>query len=134
MRLRFVAVLVLYILLLALTAEATPRRKPAPARSRVFTANAYCLHGQTQSGLRPRRGTIAADPRVLPIGLTVRIAGGKDVRRGIYTVLDTGGRVKGRRVDIYMPKCREARAFGVQRVRVATLHRGTGAPTSIASR
>lgn len=123
---RFRIAVLLCIALAPWSAEAARRRAKAPARARTFVANAYCQGGRTQSGLRPRRGTVAADPRVLPLGSQVRIEGGKAIRSGVFTVTDTGGGVKGRRLDIYMPSCRAARAFGVRRVRVATLRRGWG--------
>ena len=122
---RFRIIIVLCIALSPWSAEAARRRTRTP-RTTTFIANAYCQSGRTQSGLRTRTGTVAADPRVLPLGSRVRIEGGKAVRRGVYTVTDTGGGVKGRRLDIYIPNCRAARAFGVQRVRVATLRRGWG--------
>ena len=79
-----------------------------------LSATAYCLSGKTSSGERPRAGTVAADPRVLPIGTVLRI----HPYRGLYTVLDTGSGLKGRELDIYMPSCRKARAFGRRTVRV----------------
>jgi 3D (Asp-Asp-Asp) domain-containing protein len=51
---------------------------------------------------------------VLPIGTVVRI----HAHRGLYTVLDTGSGLKGREIDIYMPSCRKAHAFGRRTVRV----------------
>jgi 3D (Asp-Asp-Asp) domain-containing protein len=82
--------------------------------------------------VRPKTGTVAADPHILPLGSKVRIEGGKAVRSGVYTVTDTGGAVKGRRLDIYMPSCRAAREFGVRRVRVAIVRRGSGADRAAA--
>lgn len=42
-----------------------------------FHATAYCLKGRTASGQYTRRGVIAADPRVLPIGTVVQIQAGR---------------------------------------------------------
>jgi 3D (Asp-Asp-Asp) domain-containing protein len=77
-----------------------------------LTASAYCHHGTTESGARTGRGTIAADPRVLPLGSVVRIESTQRRYSGTYTVMDTGAKVKGRKVDIFVPSCAEARKFG----------------------
>ncbi|HKY04466.1 MAG TPA: 3D domain-containing protein [Blastocatellia bacterium] len=86
-----------------------------------FHATAYCLKGRTASGQYTRRGVIAADPRVLPIGTVVEIKAGRYT--GTYTVLDTGGRIKGRKVDVYVPTYKEAKQFGRQRVKIKVLGR-----------
>ena len=127
-------VLLLWIVVSACAAEAAPRRGAAAVRSRPFIATAYCRSGRTQSGVRTRAGVVAADPRVLPIGSVVRIDSGPSRRKGSYTVLDTGGRVKGRRLDIFVPSCRAARNFGKRRVRVAVVRRGWGPEATVAKR
>jgi 3D (Asp-Asp-Asp) domain-containing protein len=86
-----------------------------------FHATAYSLKGLTASGERVRPGVIAADPRVLPLGTVVHIRAGRYT--GNYTVLDTGGRIKGRKVDIYMPTYKEAKKFGRQRVKIRVISR-----------
>ena len=92
-----------------------------------FHATAYCLKGRTASGVNTRPGVVAADPRVLPLGTVVQIKAGPYT--GIYTVLDTGGRIKGRTIDVYLPNYREAIKFGRQRIKVRVLSRGRlGAP------
>jgi 3D (Asp-Asp-Asp) domain-containing protein len=101
------------------TTEAT-RRRPRVKTMRL-SATAYCMSGQTRSGERTRAGTVAADPRLLPIGTVLRIPH----HRGFFTVLDTGSGVKGRKLDIYMPSCRKARAFGRRAVRVEIVSRGS---------
>ena len=70
-----------------------------------------------------RRGIVAADPDVLPLGSRVQIsdAGSYD---GEYVVADTGRKIQGRRIDIYLPDHREARRFGKKRVRVRVLQYG----------
>jgi len=89
-----------------------------------FDATAYCLKGRTASGINVRPGVIAADPRVLPIGTVVHLRAGNYT--GIYTVLDTGGRIKGRRVDVYVPTHKEAMQFGRRQVRIKIVGRGSG--------
>ncbi|MBA3770255.1 MAG: 3D domain-containing protein [Blastocatellia bacterium] len=81
-----------------------------------FTATAYCLRGRTAMGHGVRRGIIAADPRVLRLGSTVNLAGSGYT--GSYLVSDTGGRIKGRKIDIWVPSCAEAKRFGRRTVQV----------------
>ncbi|HXI22851.1 MAG TPA: 3D domain-containing protein [Pyrinomonadaceae bacterium] len=87
-----------------------------------YTATAYSLRGRTASGKPVARGVIAADPRVLPLGTRVRIDAGDF--SGEYVVADTGGAVKGRRVDIWTPTAREAMRFGRRAVKLTVLERG----------
>ncbi|HYJ91042.1 MAG TPA: 3D domain-containing protein [Pyrinomonadaceae bacterium] len=84
-----------------------------------FSATAYCLSGRTAMGSGVRRGIIAADPRVLRLGSKVMITGGG--YSGTYTVTDTGGGIKGRELDIWVPSCSEARRFGRRPVNVTLL-------------
>ena len=86
-----------------------------------FQATAYCLKGRTASGVNTRPGVIAADPRVLPLGTIVHIRAGRYT--GTYTVLDTGGRIKGHTIDIFLPDYVEAKRFGRQRIKVNVLRR-----------
>ncbi|PYP88600.1 MAG: hypothetical protein DMF61_05280 [Blastocatellia bacterium AA13] len=84
-----------------------------------FEASAYSLNGRTASGEMTRPGVIAADPRVLPIGTVVHIQAG--VYSGIYTVLDTGSLVKGKRIDIYCPSRKQAVRFGRRTVKIRVI-------------
>ena len=88
----------------------------------TYTATAYSLRGRTASGKPVARGVIAADPRVLPLGTRVRIDAGEF--SGEYIVADTGGAVKGRRVDIWTPTTREAMRFGRRAVKLTVLELG----------
>jgi 3D (Asp-Asp-Asp) domain-containing protein len=89
---------------------------------RRFEATAYCDYGITFSGVLVQRGIVAADPRILPIGSVIEVKAGE--YSGIYTVMDTGGRVKGRIIDIYMPEYDEAIQFGRQPVALKVLRYG----------
>lgn len=88
----------------------------AGANRGSFSATAYCLRGRTAMGHGVRRGLIAADPRILRLGSRVVINGGG--YSGTYLVSDTGGRIKGKRIDIWMPSCSEARRFGRRNVQI----------------
>jgi 3D (Asp-Asp-Asp) domain-containing protein len=88
----------------------------------TYTATAYSLRGRTASGLLVSRGLIAADPAVLPLGTRVRVEAGEF--SGEYVVADTGGAVRGRRIDIWTPTSREAMRFGRRAVKLTVLQFG----------
>ena len=97
-------------------------RKTVSTRSTAagsFTATAYCLKGRTALGHGVRRGIIAADPRVLRLGSRINLGAG--AYSGEYLVSDTGGAVKGNKIDIWMPSCAEARRFGRRTVTINPL-------------
>jgi 3D (Asp-Asp-Asp) domain-containing protein len=81
-----------------------------------FSASAYCFSGKTAMGHPVRRGLIAADPRVLKLGSRVYVEAGP--WSGTYLVSDTGGAIKGKKIDIWVPNCSEARRFGRRSVNV----------------
>ncbi|MEZ5427180.1 MAG: 3D domain-containing protein [Pyrinomonadaceae bacterium] len=91
------------------------------ADAKSFRATAYCLKGKTASGSRVRRGIVAADPRVLPLGTRIQLDAGS--YSGTYTVADTGGSVRGRILDIWVPSCAEAKRFGRKKVLVTVLNK-----------
>ncbi len=97
----------------------TTNNTSAASEARSFKATAYCLKGKTASGSGVRRGIVAADPRVLPLGTRIQIEAGS--YSGTYTVADTGGAVKGRILDIWMPSCTEARRFGRKNIKVSVV-------------
>lgn len=88
----------------------------AGASKGSFSASAYCFSGRTAMGHAVRRGLIAADPRVLKLGSTVYVSAGP--WSGTYLVSDTGGAIKGKKIDIWVPNCSEARRFGRRSVEV----------------
>ena len=89
------------------------------SEGRAFRATAYCLQGRTANGGGVRRGIVAADPRVLPLGTRIQITAGS--YSGTYTVADTGGAVKGRVLDIWVPNCGEAIRFGRKNITVSVV-------------
>ena len=95
----------------------TPVTQPA-----TYVATAYSLGGLTASGKRVSRGLIAADPSVLPLGTRVRVEAGQYT--GEYVVADTGGAVRGKRIDIWTPSSSEARRFGRRPVKLTVLSYG----------
>lgn len=100
-------------LLLTLTSFSNVNVDNRPAAATKYVATAYCLKGRMANGKKVHSGAIAADPRVLPLGSKVHI---QDM--GVFTVGDTGGAIKGRKIDIWMNNCQAARKFGRKTVYV----------------
>jgi 3D (Asp-Asp-Asp) domain-containing protein len=100
--------------------------------SDTYTATAYSLRGRTASGTAATQGIIAADPRVLPLGSRVRIDAGS--YSGEYVVADTGGAVRGKRIDIWTPSTRDAMRFGRRAVKLTVLQLGGKRGKSAATR
>lgn len=97
-----------------------------------YIATAYSLRGRTASGRFVSKGIIAADRRVLPLGSRVRLdAGGYS---GDYLVADTGGAIRGRRIDIWTPSSREAMRFGRRSVKLTVLSYPAKTPASAKSK
>jgi 3D (Asp-Asp-Asp) domain-containing protein len=74
-----------------------------------FELTCYSLRGLTASGVPVRRTGIAVDPRVIPLGTEVFIPG-----EGTRAAIDTGGAIKGNRIDIWRPSTAACRDFGRQ--------------------
>ena len=72
---------------------------------------AYCLKGLTRRDHYVREGIVASDPKVFPLGRYLEIYVGKSYF-GRFLIDDTGGVIKGNKLDIWTPTCREARIFG----------------------
>ena len=99
-----------------------------------FRATAYCKGTTTASGAGIQTGIAAADPDLLPVGSVVRVEGLSSRYNGIYTILDTGPRVKGRQIDVYMWSCNEALAFGRRTIRIQVMRLGWNPRTSTPER
>lgn len=101
--------------------ETTTTDTPAVAAEH-YTATAYAFRGRTATGQKVTKGIIAADPRVLPMGTRVRLDAG--TWSGEYTVADTGGAIRGKRIDVWVPTTREACSFGRRKVKLTVLSYG----------
>ena len=97
---------------------------PAPGARLRFTATAYCKGTTTASGVNVRTGIAAADPDLLPVGSVIQIDRLGDRYNGIYTIMDTGPKVQGRHIDIYMWSCHEALELGRRTIQVVVLRLG----------
>lgn len=86
-------------------------------KSLTVVATAYSPTGnRTYSGTVPRRGTVAVDPKVIPLGSKLYIDG-----YGYGKALDVGSAIKGNRIDVFMETEREARKWGSRKVKVYIL-------------
>ena len=70
----------------------------------------------TATGKEIKKGMIAVDPKIIPLGTQIEI---KDI--GVFVAEDTGGKIKGNRIDIYFETKEEAREFGRQVIWVKVL-------------
>jgi 3D (Asp-Asp-Asp) domain-containing protein len=70
---------------------------------------------------------VAADPRVLPLGSLVCVPGYDD--GGVVPVLDTGGAIKGNRLDVLYPTHELAVQWGVQELDVEIWDYADGLPS-----
>jgi 3D (Asp-Asp-Asp) domain-containing protein len=110
--------------------EPTPAHVPTPqpqssTDKMKFHATAYSIEGRTASGAKAREGLVAGDPAVLPLGTRIRV-GGAGAYDGEYVVKDTGRRIDGREIDIYLANDAEAKRFGNRTVTVEVLEYGKG--------
>jgi 3D (Asp-Asp-Asp) domain-containing protein len=107
-----------------LTMVSSEDETPAPGSHLVFDATAYCKGLTTAAGVNVRRGIAAADPKLLPVGSVVTLATGNPEYNGVYTIMDTGPKVQGRHLDLYLWSCHEALKFGRRRIEVTVLRLG----------
>jgi 3D (Asp-Asp-Asp) domain-containing protein len=77
----------------------------------AVSLTAYCLRGLTRRDHYVREGIVASDPKLFPLGHYLEIYVGKQYW-GRFLIDDTGGAIKGNKLDIWTPTCREARLFG----------------------
>ncbi len=91
----------------------------------TMKASAFAQDGKTSAGTPAREGIVAADPKVLPLGTKIRISGA-GAYDGVYIVTDTGRRIEGQEIDIYVPTAAEAKKFGEKMVKVTVLDTGEG--------
>ena len=93
------------------SAAAFPVRRTLQMRS-----TAYCLRGNMRTGVRVRDGMAAGDPSVLPLGSVVRVSHPDGRLIGIFVIMDTGGAIRGNKIDLWFDNCREALDWGIRPV------------------
>lgn len=75
----------------------------------------------THIGTKVRPGIIAVDPKLIPLGSRVYIEF-SDGHGAYATAEDTGGAIKGKRIDVAMATVSEAYDFGMQKAKVYILN------------
>ena len=76
------------------------------------------------SAVAATRLAVRTELALLPEGSVLQVDGVPERYRGIYTVMDTGPKVQGRHVDIYMWNCDEAVQFGRRQAALTILRLG----------
>ena len=80
-------------------------------------ATAYTGDSITSTGKKPKWGTIAVDPKVIPYGTKVYI---KELDK-VFTAEDCGGGIKGNTIDIYMNTQSACKSWGVRNITLEIL-------------
>lgn len=85
--------------------------------SLTVVATAYSsaeCRGKTRTGKTPKEGrTVAVDPRLIPLGAKIWIKG-----FGWRIAEDTGGAIKGCRIDIFFKEHSRAMRFGRRKLQI----------------
>jgi len=97
------------------TTERIASTKEKGTRLGKFSITAYSYYrdrrgglSKTATGVLPRAGrTIAVDPRIIPLGSRVYIEG-----VGERIAEDTGGKIKGKKLDLFLPSVQDCIEFG----------------------
>lgn len=95
--------------------------KTLTMRATAYTAYCEGCSGITANGTdirsNPNLKVIAVDPRVIPLGTKVWVEG-----YGEAIAADTGGAIKGNKIDVFIPTEGQARQWGVKNVTVKILN------------
>ncbi|WP_235753938.1 3D domain-containing protein [Psychrobacillus sp. INOP01] len=92
----------------------------------IVTATAYTAYcegcsGTTAYGIdlraNPDQKVIAVDPRIIPLGTKVWVEGYGEAIAG-----DTGGAIKGNKIDVFIPSYENAIAWGVKEVKIKVIN------------
>lgn len=91
--------------------------KTLTVSSTAYTASCEGCSGITRMGVNLNKyedaKVIAVDPNVIPLGSTVEVEG-----YGKALAVDTGGAIKGNRIDVFIPKQSDALIWGKKQVKV----------------
>ena len=86
----------------------------APQAYRIkVDAVAYSLPGKTALGIPVRRGVVAVDPKLIPLGTKLHVPG-----YGPGIAADVGHAIKGRIIDLWFPTMAKARQWGRRTVTI----------------
>lgn len=108
------------------TSTPAPAPTPAPTTGRtlVVSATGYSTneaglstHTATGIDLRKNPMVIAVDPRVIPLGTMIEVPG-----YGVAIAGDTGGAIKGNKIDVHFPTVGQANNWGRKTVTIKILN------------
>jgi len=105
--------IVLFGLSLALGGSALGRTNGSSAYRLRVDAVAYSLPGSTALGIPVRKGVIAVDPKLIPLGTKLHVPG-----YGRSIAADVGVAIKGRIIDLWFPTTEAARSWGRKTVTI----------------
>lgn len=101
-------------------AKEEPAAKEISVEATAYTADCAGCSGVTATGVNlkdnPDSKVIAVDPNVIPLGSKVYVEG-----YGYATAEDTGGAIKGNRIDVFIPSQAQAEDWGRKTVTVKIL-------------
>lgn len=97
--------------------EITIASKENDSKQMNVIATAYATGTITSTGTKPKWGTIAVDPTVIPYGTKIYIPE-FDMT---FTAEDCGGAIKGNKIDIYMSSLTDAYNWGRQTIDIYIL-------------
>ncbi|MGE7945454.1 LysM peptidoglycan-binding domain-containing protein [Lysinibacillus sp. NPDC093688] len=87
----------------------------------AYTASCEGCSGITATGINlktnPNAKVISVDPTIIPLGSKVYVEGYGEAIAG-----DTGGAIKGNRIDVFFPSQQDAINFGVKQLKVTILN------------
>lgn len=87
----------------------------------AYTASCEGCSGITATGINlkenPNAKIISVDPTIIPLGSKVYVEGYGEAIAG-----DTGGAIKGNKIDVFIPSQQDAINFGVKQIKVTILN------------
>jgi 3D (Asp-Asp-Asp) domain-containing protein/LysM repeat protein len=100
---------------------AAPSSKEITVEATAYTATCEGCSGTTATGINllenPDQKVISVDPTVIPLGSKVYVEGYGEAIAG-----DTGGAIKGNKIDVFIPSKQEAINFGRKQLKVTVLN------------
>ncbi|MBS4196176.1 3D domain-containing protein [Lederbergia citri] len=98
-------------------ASASPAYKTMTVKATAYTASCKGCSGITATGINlkknPNAKVISVDPKIIPLGTKVWVEGYGEAIAG-----DTGGAMKGNKIDIHLPTKAKALQWGVRTVKI----------------
>lgn len=99
------------------TAKAATPYKVIKMKATAYTGSCKGCSGKTATGIdlkkNPKAKVISVDPKVIPLGSKVYVEG-----YGYAIAGDTGGSLKGNKIDVFIPNQKNALKWGVKTVTV----------------